>query len=154
MKKVRLDKMRRRDHVLEMKDFIQKMMDDTAATLESMRKEVETKVVDYTFVPGRDIIETYDNIIVHVALPGIKKENIELDLTEKYLKVEAKFDTEEEIHGAYVTLTDKKSGVIRRTINLPKKVIPEEASAKFENGILKVEIPKLEKEKRLKVKIE
>ena len=77
---------------MEMKDFVQKMMDDTAATLESMRSDLETKIVDYTFVPGRDIIETDESIIVHIALPGLKKEDIKLDLTEKYLKIEAKFE--------------------------------------------------------------
>jgi HSP20 family protein len=151
---MRCNKMEKRDHVLEMKDFVQKMMDDTAATLEGMRSDLETKIVDYTFVPGRDIIETDESIIVHIALPGLKKEDIKLDLTEKYLKIEAKFDTEEDIHGAYVTLTDKKTGVIKRTIKLPKKVIPNESSAKFENGVLKVEIPKLEKEEKFRVKID
>ena len=146
--------MKERDQIIEMKDFIQKMMDDTAATLDSMRNDIQAKIVDYTFVPGRDIIETDENIIVHVALPGIKKEDVELELSEKILKIEAKFDTEQDIRGAYVTLTDKKSGVIRRTVKLPKKVIPEESTAKFENNILKVEIPKLEKEERFKVKIE
>jgi HSP20 family protein len=145
--------MEKRDHVLDMKDFIQKMMDDTAETLEGMRSDIETKIIDYTFVPGRDIIETDDNIIVHIALPGLKREDITLDISEKYLKIQAKFDTEEDIHGAYVTLTDKKTGVIKRAIKLPKKVIPIEATAKFDNGILKVVIPKLEKEEKFRVEI-
>ena len=145
--------MEKRDHVLDMKDFIQKMMDDTAETIEGMRSDIETKIVDYTFVPGRDIIETDDNIIVHIALPGLKREDITLDISEKFLKIQAKFDTEEDIHGAYVTLTDKKTGVIKRTIKLPKKVIPIEATAKFDNGILKVVIPKLEREEKFRVEI-
>lgn len=45
-----------------------------------------------------------------------------------------------------MTLTDKKTGVVKRNIKLPKKVIPTESTAKFENGVLKVEISKLEKE--------
>ena len=66
-------------------------------------------------------------------------------LSEKYLKIEAKFDTEQDIQGSYVTLTDKRTGVVKRNIKLPKKVIPKESSAKFENGVLKVEVSKLEK---------
>ncbi len=146
--------MKKRDHVVEMKDFIQKMMDDTAANLEGMRSDIETKIIDYTFVPGRDIIETDEAIIVHIALPGIKKEDIKLDTTEKYLKLEAKFNTEEDIQGAYVTLKDKKVGVLRRDIKLPKKVIPFETKATFENGMLSVTIPKLEVDERFNVKIE
>ena len=146
--------MEKKDQVLEMKDLVQKMMDDTVTTIESLRKDIETKILDYTFVPGTDIIETDEDIIVHIALPGIKKEDLKLDITKKTLRIEAKFDTEQDIRGTYVTLTDKKTGIIKREIKLPKKVIPDNASAKFENGILKVVIPKLEKTESYSVEIE
>jgi HSP20 family protein len=146
--------MKRRDHVLEMKDFITKMMDDTAEVLDSTRKDITTKIVDYTFVPGKDIIETDDDIIVHVALPGIKKEDLKLQVSEKIVEVRAKFDVESDISGTYVTLTDRQTGIVKRDVILPKKVIPDKASAKLENGILRVTIPKLEKTELHKVEIE
>ena len=135
--------MEKRDHVLDMKDFIQKMMDDTAETIEGMRSDIETKIIDYTFVPGKDIIETDDDIIVHIALPGIKKEDLKLNVSEKIVEVRAKFDIEADISGTYVTLTDRQTGIVKRDVILPKKVIPDKASAKLENGILRVKIPKL-----------
>lgn len=146
--------MKRRDHVLEMKDFITKMMDDTAEVLDSTRKDITTKIVDYTFVPGKDIIETDDDIIVHVALPGIKKEDLDLNVSEKMVEVKAKFDVESDISGTYVTLTDRQTGIVKRDVTLPVKVIPDKASAKFENGILRVTIPKLEKKEVHKVEID
>ena len=146
--------MKRRDHVLEMKDFITKMMDDTAEVLDATRKDITTKIVDYTFVPGKDIIETDDDIIVHIALPGIKKEDLKLNVSEKIVEVRAKFDVEADISGTYVTLTDRQTGIVKRDVILPKKVIPDKASAKLENGILRVKIPKLEKTELHKVKIE
>ena len=146
--------MKRRDHVLEMKDFITKMMDDTAEVLDATRKDITTKIVDYTFVPGKDIIETDDDIIVHVALPGIKKEDLNLNVSEKMVEVRAKFDVESDISGTYVTLTDRQTGIVKRDVTLPMKVIPDKASAKFENGILRVTIPKLEKKEVHKVEID
>ncbi len=146
--------MKRRDHVLEMKDFITKMMDDTAEILDSTRKDITTKIIDYTFVPGKDIIETDDDIIVHVALPGIKKEDLKLNVSEKMVEVRAKFDVEKDISGTYVTLTDRQSGIVKRDVALPKKVIPDQASAKFEDGILRVTIPKLEKTEMHKIEID
>ncbi|AXV38626.1 MAG: Hsp20/alpha crystallin family protein [Methanobacteriaceae archaeon] len=146
--------MKKRDHVSEMKDIVSSMMEDTAKTLDVMRQDIEKKIVDYTFVPGKNIIETDESVIVHVVLPGIKKEDIELNLTEKRLKVKAKFDVEHVVEGTYMTLSDKKSGFIRRTVRFPKKVIPQEAKASFENGVLKVEVPKLEKEESFNVKVE
>jgi HSP20 family protein len=145
---------RRRENIEEMKEIVKDMLEDTAQTVDKMRFDIEKSIVDYTFLPGKDIIETDDSIIVNIVLPGIKKEDLNLKLTENKLKVKAKFDFEHKMGGAYVTLSDRKSGYLRRTVRLPKKVIVEEAQAKFENGILKVEIPKQEKEEGIEVTIE
>ena len=146
--------MKRNRTILDRKGLIEKMMEDTAKTIDSITKDIGKSVIDYTFVPGKDILETDDSIIVHVDLPGIKKEDIDLDVTETRVRVKAKFDIKKEIkHGSYLTFHDRKSGVMRRTVRLPKKVIPQEAEAEFENGVLKVEITKLEKTESFKVNI-
>ncbi len=146
--------MHRKESLEEMKEVVKDMLEDTARTVDKMRFDIEKSVVDYTFLPGKDIIETDDSVIVNIVLPGIKKENIHLKLTETKLKVKAKFDFEHKMGGSYVTVSDRKSGHIRRTVRLPKKVVADEAKAKFENGILKVEIPKLEKEEGTEITIE
>lgn len=140
--------------MLDMRDFVKQMLEDTAKTVDMVRQDIEKSIIDYNFLPGKYIIETDENIIVNVALPGIKKDDINLKVTESKLMVEAKFDIEHAITGAYVTLSDRKSGAVRRTVKLPKTVVPEEAKASFKNGILKVEIPKVEKEPSVEVKIE
>jgi HSP20 family protein len=142
------------DNMVDMRDFVKQMLDDTAKTVDMVRQDIEKSIVDYNFLPGKYLIETDDSIIVHVALPGIQKEDVNLKVTESKLKVEAKFDFEHAIQGAYVTLSDRKSGAIRRTVKLPKNVIPEEAKASFKNGVLKVIIPKVEKEPSVEVKID
>ncbi len=132
--------------ILDRKGLVERMLEDTARTIDSIKYDIEKSVVDYTFVPGKDIIETDEDIIVHVDLPGIKKEDIELKLTETNLKIVANFDITQEVEqGSYITFHDRKSGVMRRSVRFPKKVVPEEAEATFENGILTVEVPKLEK---------
>ena len=60
---------------------------------------------------------------------------------------------EHSMGGSFVTVKDRKTGYIKRTVRLPKKVIPEEASAKFENGVLKIEIPKQEKYEGISINI-
>ena len=104
--------------------------------LDDIKKDIEKTIIDYTFVPGKDIIETDDTIIVRIELAGIKEENIELNITDTKLKVKA--ELEEEIKG-------NQPRLIRRTVRFPKKVIAKEAEAEFKNGRLTVEIPKLEK---------
>ncbi len=140
--------------ILDRKGLIERMLEDTSKTIDSIKTDLEKSVVDYTFVPGKDIIETDEDVIVHVDLPGIKKEDIELRITETKLKVKADFDIELEVEqGKYITLHDRKSGVMRRTVRFPKKIIPDEAEATFEHGVLTVEAPKLEKEESFKLEI-
>lgn len=147
-------KKRRNRTILDKKGLVEKMMADTAKTIDSISKDINKSIVDYTFVPGKDILETDESIIVHVDLPGIEKKDIDLDVTETRVRVKASFDIEQEINrGSHLTLHDRKSGVVRRTVRLPKKVIPQEAEAEFENGVLKVEIPKQEKTESFKVKV-
>jgi HSP20 family protein len=145
---------RRNRTILDRKGLIEKMLEDTAHTIDNIRSDIEKSIVDYTFVPGKDIIETDDSVIVHVDLPGIKKQDIELNVTEKRMRVKAKFDITSEIErGSYITINDQKSGVMRRTVRFPKKVVAEEADAKFDRDVLIVEVPKLEKEESYDVKI-
>jgi HSP20 family protein len=138
---MRLIKMKRKSFLD--KEVIDQMLEDTSRTIDSIKQDIEKTIVDYTFVPGKDIIETDDSVIVHVDLPGIKKENIDLTLTETRLKVKAKLE-EEDIERSYISPHDRKAGFVRRTVRFPKKVIPDEAEAKYENGVLSVDVPKLE----------
>ncbi|MEN6552224.1 MAG: Hsp20/alpha crystallin family protein, partial [Methanobacterium sp.] len=97
--------------ILDRKGLVERMLEDTARTIDSIKYDIEKSVVDYTFVPGKDIIETDEDIIVHVDLPGIKKEDIELKLTETNLKIVANFDITQEVEqGSYITFHDRKSG--------------------------------------------
>ncbi len=135
---------------MDSKGLIDKMLEDTAYAIDSIKNDIEKSIVDYTFVPGKDIIETDDTVIVRVDLAGIKKENIELNLTETKLKVKATFEDEhiEEAMG-----NNRRPMLIRRTVRFPKKVLAEDAEAKFENGLLTVEVPKLEKKQSFNVNI-
>nr|WP_243687613.1 Hsp20/alpha crystallin family protein [Methanobacterium formicicum] len=65
--------MKKKRTILDKKGFVEKMMEDTAKAIDSISKDIGKSVVDYTFVPGKDILETDDSVIVHVDLPGIKK---------------------------------------------------------------------------------
>ncbi|UTB32939.1 MAG: Hsp20 family protein [Methanobacterium sp. ERen5] len=105
---------------MDSKAVIDKMLEDTSKTIESIKNDIEKTIVDYTFVPGKDIIETDDSIIVRVDLAGIKKENIELNLTETNLKVKADF--EDELVGE-VRGNNRRPTLIRRTVRFPERFV-------------------------------
>lgn len=149
-----LAKMDHKDHLKAMKCHFQDIIKDAAMDLDKTRYEIEESLIIHDLIPGKSVDETNDSIIVKVIMPGIKKENLNLNLTESQMVIEATFSMENYVKGSLISFEDKQKGTIKRKISLPKKVIPQEAIAKLENGILRVEIPKLEKEEQFKVKID
>ena len=134
---------------------IDQIFDDAMTYISDAAEEIERSISSYTVAPETDLIETYDNIIVHTNLPGIKKEDITLDLTEDELIVKVVGYARSPMgEGAQIKAKGRKQGRIKRIIKLPEKVIVEEAVAKLENGVLTVTMPKAEKKVRHSVPIQ
>jgi HSP20 family protein len=90
-------------------------------------------------VPALDLMDTNEEIIALVSLPGVSKEKIDLRLTEDTLSVEAPAAVME---GKYLRRESSPQG-FKRDIKLPEEVKPEQVKAAFQNGILEVHMPKL-----------
>ncbi|MGB9979868.1 Hsp20/alpha crystallin family protein [Methanobacterium sp.] len=137
------------------KTSIDKIIDDAMDYINDAADEIEKSISSYTSAPETDLIETYDNIIVHTNLPGVKKEDITIDLTDEKLKIKVLgYEATPMEEGAQVRAKGRKHGRIKRVIKLPEKVIVEETVAKLENGVLTVTMPKAEKKVRHEVPIQ
>ncbi|MDO5852222.1 MAG: Hsp20/alpha crystallin family protein [Methanobacteriaceae archaeon] len=141
------------DEILENTNrIVDEKLEDTTKIIKDVKKEIEETIIDYKFLPGKNIIETDENIIVKIELPGIKKEDIDIKLTENKLFVKAEITTELG-KSKYITKAEQKNKIVKRTVRFPKKVLPEEANAKLEDGILTVIVTKLEQKETFKVDI-
>ena len=96
----------------------------------------ETKSLEIAAI---DLLETDDELVALVALPGASKEKIDLRVTEDSLYVEAKANPRE---GRYLRREVNTMG-LKREIKLPVEVKPEQVRASFKDGILEVRLPKL-----------
>ncbi len=86
-----------------------------------------------------DLMETEEELIALVSLPGAAKESIDLRVTEDSLLIDAKATVRE---GKY--LRREMSTLSRkREIKLPIEIKPEQVKASFKDGILEVRLPKL-----------
>lgn len=105
-----------------------------------------------SFRPGVDVVETEKNYEIHVALPGIAKKDISIDINDGVISIsgERKFENEEE--GKNYRLVETRFGSFSRSFNIPEHVDASKIDASFKDGILKVELPKDEK-KLLKTSI-
>ncbi len=95
-------------------------------------------------VPIRmDVSEQENSYVVHAEMPGVKKEDIkiEIDGNEVSISAEAKNDKEVK-EGERVIRSERYYGKISRSFTLANEVDENAASAKFENGVLELALPK------------
>lgn len=96
-----------------------------------------------------DIKETEDNYILDIDLPGYKKEDIKVDITDGYLTINAKTssDKEEKEKGKFVR-RERFTGECSRSFYVGEDIKEDEIKASFKNGILNLEVPKVKPEEK------
>ena len=98
-------------------------------------------------IPRVDVYETDDKVIVEAEIPGVKKEDIEVKVKDNNVIIKGEIKREEEKQDKNFFKAERFYGKFERVIPLMVEVKPEEAKAKIENGILRLEIPKATAEK-------
>jgi HSP20 family protein len=93
--------------------------------------------------PPLDVYEDKDSFTVVIDLPGLKKENIEISLREQNLTISGQRIAEERA-GDQGFRAERFYGSFQRTVNLPAQVDPNRVKASYQDGILKVVLPKAE----------
>lgn len=95
-------------------------------------------------LPAIDVIDGEKEIVVHTELPGLKKEDIKVEVVDNQLVIsgESKSETKFEDHN-YVR-RERSFGQFKRSVGLPKNVDTHKINAKYENGLLEVTLPKVE----------
>ncbi len=107
-------------------------------------------------VPSIDVSETENEVLVKAELPGISKENLDLEVMPEALHLRGEVKHEREEGGKEATYHRRELVWQRfeRTIPLPAEVKTENATAKLENGLLEVHLPKAEETKAKLRKVE
>ena len=105
------------------------------------------------FIPAIDVIDNPKELVVKAAVPGLKPNDIELSVENNILSIHGKSEDEKEAKTDNYYHREIRSGSYYRQIKLPAEVESEKANAKFDNGILEVTLPKVEKVTRHQIKI-
>ncbi|MFZ5917763.1 MAG: Hsp20/alpha crystallin family protein [Chloroflexota bacterium] len=101
-----------------------------------------------------DMYETDDNVMVEANVPGVKPEEIDIQVTGNTLTIKGERKEEKKEEKASYVFQERRYGSFCRTVTLPTDVDVEKATAVFEHGVLKLTLPKSEivKPKSIKVK--
>lgn len=101
---------------------------------------------DTTELMKTDIKETDNGYEVTMNLPGVKKEDVKAELKDGYLTIQASSNTskdEKDNDGRYIR-RERYAGTCSRSFYVGDDMKQEDIKAKFENGVLKVTVPKKE----------
>jgi len=107
----------------------------------------------YEISPTVDIYEEGKEVVMKADLPGIKKDDIKVDVTENVLTISGEKRKEEKVEKEDFYRHERVFGSFRRSFELPGDLDTEKIKAHFENGILEVRIPMLKEAEKKHKKI-
>jgi HSP20 family protein len=93
------------------------------------------------WLPDIDVFEEDGNLIVRADLPGMKKEDISVSITEDALIISGNRKQEKETDTQGFHLTERSVGMFSRTIRLPKTAWVDRICATYVDGVLEVKLP-------------
>ena len=129
-------------------------LNDLISSIKEKQEEFTQILSDYTNKKILiDVIETNDSIIVKADLPRIKKEDVEIAISEDNIDICAEYEENKFDEGTNFIQRERSYGEIRRSVKLPAKVKIKEGEGTFKNSVLTIKLPKLVK-KTLKLQIE
>jgi HSP20 family protein len=104
--------------------------------------------------PALDVYQTPNEVVVKAALPGLKPEDVSIDITGETLTIRGESKAEQEIKKGDYLYQERRYGAFSRSVVLPGGLKLDKAEATMEDGVLTLTIPKAEevKPKAIKVK--
>ena len=100
-----------------------------------------------------DVIENGETYVIKAAVPGVDPKDVEISVDEDVLTIRGEFTKQEETSEESYLRREIRSGSFQRQLRLPPTVEPEKAEATFENGLLKLSIPKKPEARARSIKI-
>ena len=103
--------------------------------------------------PALDLHESGDHFVAVVELPGMPKDVIDISLHDGTLTISGERKRESKNNGETAQRSERYVGTFRRSIALPARVDPGKVTATYEDGILKVTLPKAEEAKPKQIQV-
>ncbi|MDD5039884.1 MAG: Hsp20/alpha crystallin family protein [Patescibacteria group bacterium] len=105
------------------------------------------------FTPAVDVYHDKDNVIAETPLAGVDPDKVTVSIENDVLKIEGKVEHKSEVDDKNYYRKEVRMGSFYRAVALPTHVKGDQAKAEFENGMLKITIPKAEEVKPKTIKI-
>jgi HSP20 family protein len=108
----------------------------------------------YEIMPEVDLRETEKELVLSASVPGLEKDEIDINVTADRISICGERKTEEEKPGEQYHVRQQSYGSFKVSYALPTEVKPQDVKATYRNGILEVSMPKAEVTQEHKVTVE
>ncbi|MDH4208024.1 MAG: Hsp20/alpha crystallin family protein [Anaerolineae bacterium] len=90
-----------------------------------------------------DVYETEDSLVVKSSIPGVNPEDVDISIKGNILSISGETKEEEEVKEENYVRRERRYGTFSRSLALPDGIDTDKAAAEFEDGVLKLTIPKV-----------
>ncbi len=97
--------------------------------------------------PAIDMYQTDDEVVVKAALPGMKADDVQINVTGDLLTIKGEMKEKNETKEKNYHVREQHWGAFERSLALPTAVVSDKAKAEFEDGVLTITLPKAEEVK-------
>jgi HSP20 family protein len=105
------------------------------------------------WVPPMDVMENKDQVRIVAELPGVKAEDVKIVMENNVLTIRGEKQHVAEQNGEKVHRYERAYGVFERSFSVPTTVDADTISAQYENGVLTVSLPKIERAKPRQISV-
>ncbi len=104
--------------------------------------------------PVLDMYQTADDVVIKASLPGVKPADVDITVSGDTVTIKGETRAEEEIKREDYLYQERRYGAFSRTLRLPGALQTDKAEAVFENGVLRLTIPKAEEARPKSIKVQ
>lgn len=116
-------------------------------------KEDDEDLSVHAWRPLVDIYDTETGITIEMDLPGVKKEDVSVEVKENILTIRGDRTAEQVVQEKKYYRRERTCGSFHRSFAMRDVVSPESIKASFKNGVLKIELPKPKQEKPKQISV-
>jgi HSP20 family protein len=106
------------------------------------------------WTPAVDIYENNDSVVVKAELPGVEKDQISVEVKDGILTMRGERKFEKEVKEESYHRIERSYGSFQRSFSLPVSVNQEKVTARFQDGVLEVKLPKKEQAKPKQIQVD
>jgi len=122
--------------ILDLQDRMNRAFEESLRDCEPLRLPGQ-------WIPQVDVVEDDEALYIRAELPGVRKEDIILDLSDGLISISGKKPFTHDSRSESYYMIERQYGSFRRTFSIPPTVDVQSVQAKLEGGILEIRVPKL-----------